>query len=601
MSPYIPHCIDDEISCFTTLLLYVPWPKGGESRLCCTGIENERVSARDMLQKYLYKNEGNKNIPTALYKQLQAYQTSEKFLEAQDEHYEQKYPDMEDLDESDNATNDSADEVDEDTRHLMDDDEWAAHTSHSKEIRTDTDDKEETELPAHNVPPQKTDLHTSMTGNDLKSYQDYIGYKLIEFRDSYAREYTTGESESSIYRPNSFSDEHPFHIIYLDDHEVRTQKLKIRTDRFTENQQDAYAAATSKLSDSIWCLSGVTRTVNRTLVQFVSGGGGVGKSEYVKCVIEYTRLMYGKQRGTYGSVLAVGPTGASAHNIGGYTWQSAVSKCGYEKKTNMLSASTLLAMYTRLQSVRLLVIDEVSMISLESLKDLSRRISQALASGTTNISEREQILKREFGGLHVIYCGDLWQLKCIGGTSLYDPLIGANHHSYSVDTYDGQKTWRCTNDYREFVKSTRFRTVVPFSVPPLEQFLVGGRVGKPDENQIIRMNTRSYISREHAYINAHKHALWLASTKKAVAEINNDMHSKLTCPISCTPAAFTFDVVAEHIMKHRSIVSIPSNEEYEKLFKMTDSKLYAPALLKLAIGSRVKITDNLATQIGNTS
>ena len=55
---------------------------------------------------------------------------------------------------------------------------------------------------------------------------------------------------------------------------------------------------------------------------FMTGEGGTGKSEVIKHLVEYTRLYFGKQKRIYGSAMAMGPTGSSSRNVGGFTWQS---------------------------------------------------------------------------------------------------------------------------------------------------------------------------------------------------------------------------------------------------------------------------------------
>ena len=65
------------------------------------------------------------------------------------------------------------------------------------------------------------------------------------------------------------------------------------------------------------------------------------------------------------------------------------------------------------------VLDETSMINLESLADISHRHRQALLAVTDDSGERQKILEKPFGGLHMLFTGDLWQLKAIGGHPIY--------------------------------------------------------------------------------------------------------------------------------------------------------------------------------------
>jgi hypothetical protein len=69
---------------------------------------------------------------------------------------------------------------------------------------------------------------------------------------------------------------------------------------------------------------------------FASGEGGTGKSHFIKGVSEFANLKFGKTRGKYGVVIKWGPTGSSAFNIGGCTWQSGLKKA---KRTNKKSVN----------------------------------------------------------------------------------------------------------------------------------------------------------------------------------------------------------------------------------------------------------------------
>jgi hypothetical protein len=85
-----------------------------------------------------------------------------------------------------------------------------------------------------------------------------------------------------------------------------------KSSRLCGRQRLAFDIATSYINGS--------RTGQ--LQMFMSGEGGTGKSEVIKFIMEYTRLFFGKTRGLYGPVVALGPTGVASNNIGGFTRQS---------------------------------------------------------------------------------------------------------------------------------------------------------------------------------------------------------------------------------------------------------------------------------------
>jgi hypothetical protein len=78
------------------------------------------------------------------------------------------------------------------------------------------------------------------------------------------------------------------------------------------------------------------------LIMFVSGEGGTGKSRLIECIKLYTRLTIGRTSGSWGSIVIMAPTGSSASNIGGNTWQSHISASGSNqwKLSDPLGADT---------------------------------------------------------------------------------------------------------------------------------------------------------------------------------------------------------------------------------------------------------------------
>jgi len=101
-------------------------------------------------------------------------------------------------------------------------------------------------------------------------------------------------------------------------------------------------------------------------------------------------------------VLVCGPTGMSARNIHGKTLHSALKlpvQHGSEPSYKELSSKTLQELRSLYRSVHTLVIDEISMVSSQTLVYIHRRL--AAIKGNDDF----------FGGLNVILIGDFHQLK----------------------------------------------------------------------------------------------------------------------------------------------------------------------------------------------
>ena len=80
------------------------------------------------------------------------------------------------------------------------------------------------------------------------------------------------------------------------------------------------------------------------------------------------------------------------------------------------------------QALRVVIIDEVSMISADLFGTLEYVVTQAVR--VTNTYKKRQGDKehpiRAFGGVNIIMCGDFWQLHPVSGTFLAsDPSVGS--------------------------------------------------------------------------------------------------------------------------------------------------------------------------------
>jgi hypothetical protein len=124
------------------------------------------------------------------------------------------------------------------------------------------------------------------------------------------------------------------------------------------------------------CISGADK---RQLVMFVSGEGGTGKSFLIHALTKYTQILYGKTEGWFGSVLKSAPTGAAAHNIRGHTWHSALGKTTFQRltKKGKLSDKQVASLQKNLKGVKLFILDEISLLSLEDLYEISFRLCTA--------------------------------------------------------------------------------------------------------------------------------------------------------------------------------------------------------------------------------
>ena len=593
MAPYVRTNEDNEQSAHAMLLLYIPWPKEGEVNLF-----RGESSATLAFGKLKAANE----LPLHVLTQIEAFKTSDAILNDIGEvPYGEDDDRMEDNEAiaeavAENSDADSNSETGSNATYEDEDNGGLATTT------TDT-------TPMEVLTNSTTTGTTSCVGAEVITerqslyYRAFVDNAIATFMNNLMRENCTtnvhlaesvGTNDHTNGTSNSNSDNNNNTTtttttttntssggkVPVNNEQEREIELRKREDRMTPDQRKAY-------DELLEYILGKRQNVSKTVIQFISGGAGVGKSEYIKCLIERVPLHYGKQPGLYGSVIIMGPTGSSAHHIGGFTWQSLLGKA-YEATTlnqnQFMSQERAEEIYKRIKGVKLIIIDEVSMVGLEALHEISRRVCEAICTSIADRTERMRVNNKPFAGITTILCGDLYQLGCIKATPIY--ATGDLNTAATA----GRKIWRSITMFHDFRTSTRFAQKKHNTKSILETFLNGARIGAPNPQHLSTINTQICINYEDAYRKCNKRAVWLASTHKEVDEINRFMYNKLKAS-----GALCMDILAKHT-RNNCPNDHMTKAEREKYYSKKIDK--APVLIRLAIGSRVKITDNIGSPIG---
>ena len=134
---------------------------------------------------------------------------------------------------------------------------------------------------------------------------------------------------------------------------------------------------------------------------FLTGGAGTGKSHLVRCIYEEVNKILPRLSTIPDSpvVLLLAPTGTAAYHIGGQTIHSAL-KIGRSVSKHLSEdlANTLRCTY---QDLKLVIIDEISMVSTDLLQVVHHRLQQI-----------KQPLQRNtfFGNVSILAVGDFYQV-----------------------------------------------------------------------------------------------------------------------------------------------------------------------------------------------
>jgi hypothetical protein len=205
-----------------------------------------------------------------------------------------------------------------------------------------------------------------------------------------------------------------------------------------------------------------------------------------------------------------------------------------------------------------------------------------LCAVNSNETEFEIIKKKPFGGMNMIFTGDLYQLRPVNGSAVYE------NENLSFASQKGKNIWMQINEYQELIENVRFKDD---SSPEMQRFLNLARKGIVNKRLLAFMNTRIMIDEKEAKRKAGPNAVWVAHTNMEVNRFNvADFKSKLR------EGATHFRIIAKHTPS-KSGWSMPDAETRQKLLKVNKDK-NAPTHVDLAIGSRVSCTANLGTQIG---
>lgn len=145
------------------------------------------------------------------------------------------------------------------------------------------------------------------------------------------------------------------------------------------------------------------KTSDGPFYYFLTGGAGVGKSVVTTALFQaLTRFFTKRINESCDDVRVVmcAPTGKAAHNIGGQTIHSLFCIPANQKlKYKPLDSQQLDTFRVKFQRLRIIFIDEISMVGNKMFNFINLRLQEIFAT------------EKPFGGVSIIAIGDLFQLK----------------------------------------------------------------------------------------------------------------------------------------------------------------------------------------------
>ncbi|KAI8496727.1 hypothetical protein Bbelb_253820 [Branchiostoma belcheri] len=307
-----------------------------------------------------------------------------------------------------------------------------------------------------------------------------------------------------------------------------------------------------------WCMETAQGKRPDPFHIFLTGGAGTGKSHLIKCICyEATRLLQQTQENPDSvSVLLAAPTGTAAFNIGGSTIHHAFHLMCKSKDFQDLSESTVNAMRAQYESLKIVIVDEVSMVDKPLMKFIHLRLRQ-LRQGRQNAL---------FGNVSILAVGDMYQVPPVKGISLYKER-----------DRDISDLWNPNFEVVELEEIMRQKDDAAFA-KLLNRMRVKRKKDKLSDEDDEVLSSR-VLSVDFEADDYPKDALHIFSTNIAVAE-HNDKMLRLRCPdVRCFEAS--------------DFVKDPTTGSMKRRDLARGGKDDLPDVVKVGVGARVMLSRNV--------
>jgi len=535
LSPYIAVDEKDERSAYALLLLYGDWCDGEE------GLVPEGSTAVEQLQRV------KANFPTYVTISLNKRSESDGFLancgEPNTDSHEVDYTQV-------NLFGDSQERVVEDK------DPYDGVKSEDFEVD----------------PSDNNRFRYNVSLNQMAGLHRWIGEMSKNNADTTTKQYSYTDQEILDLESNKIVEKKVNNFGEIQ------RRHDARVARFNTEQLAAYHKAVQHLLNPR----------SEQMIMFLSGEGGTGKSEILHAVTEYTRLLKGKTVGSWGAVLKTAPTGAAAYNIRGSTWQSALGSNSMYPFTTQTEVP--LRTQTNLQKcgrgLSLFILDELSLSSSEALFEISEKLK--IATG---------VVTKPFGGVHVILSGDFYQMMPVNGSSVALPHVSMgcsrpNEAALGRALYEKGMT-----DFHLLTINCRAMSNNGVLTPlaDLNKKLRRGNVTWGDLEQVNAERICDTIP--IAMQNAHPNAVWITSTHDEIAKINQAYLQE-----QLRKKKKLVHIIADHRVKKIG-AAVPTQAIRDRLYAIGGDRKgqrgnLMLAHLEMAVGTRVRVTRNLAVEMG---
>ena len=222
---------------------------------------------------------------------------------------------------------------------------------------------------------------------------------------------------------------------------------------------------------------------------FVTGKAGTGKTTLLRTIVEDAKT-------SKKNVAVLAPTGVAAMNAGGVTIHSFLKLPTSIYLPGMKVQGLYKLDFEGISVVRqldMIIIDEISMVRcdlLDAIDDVLRHYRNS---------------KKDFGGVQMVFMGDLYQLMPVAEDEDWEKLKGVYESSYFFSSkvfkqmkcqmLELKKVYRQTNsDFVDLLNDVRRGRVTPSE---MEMLTKRYQKTAPEDDQTIRLTTHNYRARKY--------------------------------------------------------------------------------------------------------
>ena len=275
------------------------------------------------------------------------------------------------------------------------------------------------------------------------------------------------------------------------------------------------------------------KTSDSPIYRFLSGGAGVGKTFLLKMLYQSLLKFFNRAPGIDPSllfILLLAPTGKAAYLLKEKTIHSALKvPINQSREFKTLDSDRLNTLRTQLEQVRFIFIDEVSMVGSGLLAFVDARLKEVFFTS------------KSFGGKSVIACGDLFQLRPVCDS----PIFQLPRSAYGA---------LATNLWQDLFKMCELTQIMRQENMEFAQLLNRLREGKHTENDVAVLKTRvtenlplqcPHLYLSNSMVNSHNNRIYeepcapkqvVYAHDTVVGNMSPDLHDAILARIPKDPA-----------------------------------------------------------------